>query len=163
MNQVSPSLRPDLGSPRPPEARCLCWCSGPQGSSRGVTRCQVGGRTLPHPSPPLSADSDPTLAVRSHFTSTVKRSKRKRRRSFSQSILEPARVVSLDSRQKFTLLMMRQWPQGSVFRAYACPSTGASVNRGLTAPLPREAEALVFLRAVGSLESWDRKGGLPSL
>ena len=104
-----------------------------------------------------------TLAVWSCFTSTMKCNKEKRRCNFSQSILEPVRVWSLDSRQKFMLLMMRQWPQGSAFRTYACPSTGTHVNRGLAA-LPRsEGEPQVCTHAVDGLETWDRKWGLPSL
>lgn len=56
--------------------------------------------------PQISTDSAHTLLVRLHFTSTEKCSKRKRCVSFSQSTLEPERVLS--PKLKFTLLIMRQ-------------------------------------------------------
>ena len=109
----------------------------------------------------LSVHRDHTLAVRLHFTSTMKCSKWKRCCILSQSILEPVRVLSPDSWQKFTLLIMRQCPQGSAFRTYACPSTGTNVNRGLGALLGREGDPLGFTHGVDSLERWDRACSLP--
>lgn len=105
--------------------------------------------------PSLSVHRDRTLAARLHFTSTMKCSKWKRCCILSQSILEPVRVLSPDSWQKFTLLIMRQCPQGSAFRTYACPSTGTNVNRGLVALLGREGDPLCFT------QRWDRACSLP--
>lgn len=116
------------------ELRHLPWSYRPDGLSWGAA-CFHRPRRAP-PALQLSPRTgNRTLAVRLHFTSTTKRSKWKRRCILSQSILEPVRVLSPDSWQKFTLLMMRQWPQGSAFRTYACPRIGTMLTRNEGNPL----------------------------
>lgn len=65
------------------------------------------------------------------------------------------RVLSPEEGQKFTLLMMRQWPQGSESRVYACVTTGFQCHQGAQGT-PWERQGLLDLTEVV-------KSGVPAL